>query len=508
MHETVDAPNEFDTLCSYLTAQYQSASKVVYDIDQPTICHPLRLQGRSIMCKREDTSRIHSYKWRGAYFKMHQAVHRLKCDHFVAASAGNHAQGVAVSANRLQAPTVIFMPSNTPELKQSAVRQLGGDYVDIRLTGDRYDHAAMAAEQFCASSSAMMVRPFDDLAVIAGQATVGVEMLSQFPGLTKIYVPVGGGGLASGMAFALKKIMNSECRLIGVEVEKQNSMQLSIQCNQRVQIDSVDTFCDGTAVGKPGKHTFNVCRNLLDEMVCVSNEQVCHAMQVAWEAGRFVPEPSGAIAIAAALDFFHEDQDENVGVVVTGANMDFKTFPRIVHNSISDRGARRYFRFTIQERHGQLIRLLDQLMDDVNIVDFQYGKTDLEAAQPVLGIEGPSEQIDAVKFAWRDEQITAVEISGDSLPEFRVIPFRPDLCASAIFLRVDFPDRPGALRELMHEISSGINICYFNYLESGELEGRALIGFELLDSNSRDLLFHALLHLELNYESAIGTTHR
>ena len=507
MPEVVTAPSELETLYGYLEAQFKIAKKVVYDVDLPTICQCLTVGGRKLVAKREDTSRIHSYKWRGAYFKMFQAAKKSGCDQFVAASAGNHAQGVAVAAGRLKVPTVIFMPTNTPELKQAAVRNLGGKYVDVRLVGDCYDHAANASEEFARSTSATLVRPFDDPAVIAGQATVGLEMLQQSPELTKIYVPVGGGGLASGMALFVKQILKSECQLVGVEVENQNSMQLSIHCDRRIQLESVNTFCDGTAVAKPGVHTFNICRQLLDDVVCVSNEQVCSAMQLAWETGRFVPEPAGAIALAAAVEYGVEDACENVGVVITGGNMDFRTFPRVVRQSLHgqqhpDRKCRRYFRFSIGERNGELIRLLDQLKSDFNIVDFQYGKTDPQEAHPVLGIEGPTDQFDAVKFAWRDEKIFATEISGSSLPEFRVIPFRPDLCDSAMFLRVDFPDRPGALRELMREISSGINICYFNYIESGELEGHALIGFELLLPDSKDLLFRSLLELGLTYKAA------
>ena len=507
MPEAVSAPSEFETLCGYLEAQFELAKKIVYEVDRPTICQRLNIGGRELFAKREDTSRIHSYKWRGSYFKMHQAMQKGRCEKFVAASAGNHAQGVAVAANRLKVATVIFMPTNTPELKQTAVRQLGGEFVDVRLVGDCYDDASNASEEFAHTTSSTLIKPFDDPAVIAGQATVGLEMLQQSPHLTRIYVPIGGGGLASGMALFLKKISKSDCQLVGVEVENQNSMQLSIRCDRRIQLESVNTFCDGTAVAKPGGHTFEICRQLLDDVVCVSNEQVCSAMQMAWESGRFVPEPSGAIALAAALEYFMEDANEKVGVVITGGNMDFRTFPRVVSQSRQDQNmpgikCRRYFRFSIAERNGELIRLLDQLKSDFNIVDFQYGKTDLEEAQPVLGIEGPADRIDAVKFAWRDEKILATEISGGSLPEFRVIPFRPDLCKSAIFLRVDFPDRPGALRELMHQISSGINICYFNYIESGELEGHALIGFELLHPESRDLLFHSLFELGLTYKAA------
>ena len=478
------------------------AEKVVYELDQPTRLDEIRFAGSTLFAKREDLSQVRSYKWRGAYFKMSQLVSSGFSGMFVAASAGNHAQGVAAAAQKLQVESVIFMPRTTPLLKQDAVKRLGGDFVKIELVGDCYDDAATVAETFISKNQAAMIRPFDDLAIIAGQATVGLEMMRQCPKLSKIYLPIGGGGLASGVAFVVKKILNSNCQVIGVEVENQNSMQLSCRCGSRIKMDSVDTFCDGTAVRQPGRYTFEICHELLDDIITVSNTEVSAAIKMAWDSARVIPEPSGGIALAGAMKNRQNDVHETVGFVISGSNMDFKTLPRIVRKSTPTQQQRRYFRFQIAETNGSLIQLLDQFMSDLNIVDFQYGKTDAKVAKPVLGIEGPVSQLDKLVESASAIKIESEEISGESLSEFRVIPFRSDLCEKSFFLKVDFPNRPGALRDLMRQISDSTNICYFNFVDSGEMEGHALIGFELLKSDSEYLIRKSLFELGLKFQTA------
>ncbi len=495
---------EFETRPMFfdqLHYEVAEAKKVVYQLDQPTPLESLRLGNSTIRVKREDKSQVHSYKWRGAYFKMYQLVQSGFSGHVVAASAGNHAQGVAIAAKQLEMRATIFMPRTTPILKQNAVRRFGGDFVDVELVGDCFDDAATAAAAFLSQHSGTMLKPFDDVSVIAGQATVGLEMLAQCPDLTKIYVPIGGGGLASGFGFAAKQFLQHGCRVIGVEVENQNSMQQSKLAGRCVTLTQVDTFCDGTAVRRPGDFTYEVCSRLLDQIITVTNEDVSSAMKAAWDIGRFIPEPSGAIGLAGAMIHTDKDRNEKVGVVITGSNMDFKTLPRVVSKSAPKQIRRRYFKFRIAEENGSLIQLLDKFMLDLNIVDFQYGKTDARLAEPVLGIEGPKSQLDKLAATVTSD---AEEISGESLSEFRVIPFRPDLCARPLFLKVDFPNRPGALRELMRRISGSTNICYFNFVDSGELEGHALIGFELIQNDSVQKIRTAMTELGLKFQTANG----
>ncbi|MEM9412712.1 MAG: pyridoxal-phosphate dependent enzyme [Planctomycetota bacterium] len=482
-----------------LHEEVRLAEKLVYRLDEKT---PLEKLSDGLFAKREDRSKIRSYKWRGAFFKLHRLLDEGYHGPFIAASAGNHAQGVALAAAHLGVQATIFMPTTTPKVKVQSVRKFGGKSVEVRLSGDSYDAAAQQAQSMANKLGGCMIKPFDDLSIIAGQATIGLELFSQCPDLERLFVPIGGGGMASGVAFAAKKILRHPCRIIGVEVEQQNGMQLSIKCGQPIAIERPDLFCDGTAVQKPGSYTFEICNDLLDDIVSVTNEQVSAAMREAWNQYRMLPEPSGAIGLSAAFSSQQNSDDLKSAVIISGGNIDFQTLPRVVRMANTTKNERRFFRFTIQERNGSLIDLLDVFSKDLNIVDFQYGKTDSDMAHPILGIEGPTEQINAL-LQNPDLQSTDVnETSGNALSEFRVIPFRPDLCQSAIFLKVDIPNRPGALRDMMRQISHTTNICYFNFMESGELEGHALIGFELLNVKSEYLIRKALFELGLKFQIA------
>lgn len=492
-----------EAMYAQLRPRVKAASDCVYQLDEKTRVDQLPDgKERVIYVKREDTSRIHSYKWRGAYFKLQSLVSAGNQGPFVAASAGNHAQGVALAAKKLGVEAVIFMPRTTPELKQKSVRQLGGEFVTIELFGDCFDDASNRADQYCQSRQGTLIKPFDDLCVIAGQATIGLELIEQQPNLTKLYVPIGGGGLASGVAFAIKLILNRPCKIVGVEVAGQDSMCRSLAAGQRVCLSDVDVFCDGTAVREPGQLTFDLCRHLLDDVMTVTNSQVSSAIRTAWECGRFIPEPSGAISLAAAELCAEQDRNETVGVVISGANTDFKKFPRIVRQCDVQKMTRRFYRFKIEERNGTLIELLDTFMSNMNIVDFQYGRFSESLAYPVLGIEGPTAQLDEFSARVKTKSdVVAEEITGNQFSEFRVIPFHPEYCKHAVFLCIDFPDRPGALRELMRKISRFTSICYFNFVESGETEGHALIGFEILEAGSQVMLFQCLDQLHFKHRT-------
>ncbi len=490
-----------------LLTEIERAVQTVYQLDDPTPLEPLRLPGpdtvkggaassiANVFLKREDRSRIHSYKWRGAFNKMSWLVESGFRGPVIATSAGNHGQGVAAAASRLGLFATVFMPTSTPLLKQKSVLEHGGPNVEIVLAGDNFDESQTHAAAFAESNGATVIHPFDDLQVIAGQATVGVEILEQMSLVDRIYLPIGGGGLASGVA-AWCKHKSPATKIIGVEVEGQDSMRQSLAAQQRITLKEVDRFCDGTAVALPGAITFELCKSLLDEIVTVTNDEVCAAIQVAWEEKRLITEPSGAIALAAVLAN-RPAHDESVVAVVSGSNTDFLTIPVIARRSQMSKPSLRYFQFEISENKGSLINLLDQLMDGVNIVDFQYGKTSLDTAAPVLGFNATPEELDQFVARLNSTTISATEVSGDQTVAYRVIPFQPGLTRDPCFLRVDFPDRPGALRELMRRSSGLTSICYFNFIESGESEGHALIGFEFEMPSMRDQFFEVLN--ELNF---------
>ena len=484
------------------------AVKTVYQLDAITPIDVMDMRGgATIHLKREDASKIHSYKWRGAFNKMVRLKESGYEGPCVTTSAGNHAQGVAAAARQLDMQATIFMPTSTPLLKQKSVMRHGGNNVRIMLIGDSFDESQVSAKEYATEVCATVLSPFDDPLVIAGQATVGVEIMEQVPDVQYIYVPVGGGGLASGVSAFVKHVA-PHVRVIGVEVDEQDSMRQSIEAGKRITLENVSRFCDGTAVACPGVHTFEFCRDNLDEIIVVTNDQVCRAIQLTWEEKRLITEPSGAIALAGALTRNH-DKSHKVVVVTSGSNTDFLTIPIIARRSRLTQPTRCYYQFEISEKNGSLIGLLDQLMDGINIVDFQYGKTSHDCASPVLGFNGTQGELDQFSSRIQSSEIQALEVTGEETVAYRVIPFQPELTTSPCFLQIDFPDRPGALREMMRKCSSLTSICYFNYQESGQSSGRALIGFEFQSEENRKEFFEILdrfqfKHTEVNAARLLG----
>lgn len=476
----------------------------VYEIDAATPFEELEITGNICYLKREDLSTVRSYKWRGAYTKLKGCLAKGDSGPFVATSAGNHAQGVALAAKKLHVQATIFMPRTTPKLKQRAVSKFGGEFVRIELVGDNFDQASSAALEYANENDCTIIRPFDDLEIIAGQSTVADEVVNQKPDLDYVFVPIGGGGLASGVSYAMRQLSPST-KVIGVEVFGQNSMQFSLERDTISRLDDVDIFCDGTAVIQPGELTYGICRDYLDEVITVTNEKVCAAIQVLWEERRVITEPSGAIGFAGMLEFMKErelDANSKCCAVISGANTDFLTLPLIVKKSQLAQPSRCYYRFEIDERTGSLIELLDLLFENINIVDFQYGKVSDTTAFPVLGLEATPEQQSLLLEKIRRSEIKAEDITSNQSTAYRVIPFRPDLTHDSEFYHVDFPDRPGALRELMREISSSTNICYFNFNDTGQIQGHALIGFEFSSLNNKNRFAEIMARLQFQFQVA------
>jgi threonine dehydratase len=442
--------------------------------------------GGEFLLKREDLSPIHSYKWRGAYNKLTVLAEEGRVRSVVAASAGNHAQGVAIAAARLGLRATIFMPTVTPALKVREVRRFAGASVQIVLVGDTFDEAAAAARECSEQTGAEVIPPFDDLHVIAGQGTVGDEIVSAHVRPRTAYLQIGGGGLAAGVACVLKTF-DPSIRIVGVEGEGQASMAAAVKAGRPVALDHLDRFCDGTAVRTTGELTLPLCRELIDEFVTVSNDEVCAAMQYLWDARRLVPEPSGAMGVAALLrDRATKAFEHGTALaILSGANMDFATLSRIPARAGVGLHVRRYFEFEIGERNGSLVDLLERIGDGVNIVDFQYGKVDRDSARPVMGFEGSPQRLDVLESTLQSIGVPFRDVSARPAVDFRVIALRFDLCAAPYFAVLDFPERAGALREFMRRVSDVTNICYFNYQTTGESEGHALMGFEFASDENR-----------------------
>ncbi len=459
----------------------------VYEVAGPTPLDEVSFEGRNLFLKREDLSPTYSYKWRGACNRIAQLDPETTAG-VVAASAGNHAQGVALAAARFRKrfPTRIFMPLNTPQMKQDAVRRLGGAGVEIELVGDRYDDAVAAAKACAEREDYVLVHAFDDLAVIGGQGTIADEIVMSRKGpFDAVFLQIGGGGMAAGVAAWLKQYY-PEIRVYGVEGIEQDSMAAAIREGKPVTLGKVDVFCDGTAVARAGDNTFALCGELIDEYLTVTNEEVCAAMQFLWEQRRIIPEPAGAMGLAGWLSHRDHLPDwSRILFVICGANMDFAQFQRVVRAARIGSARRRYLRFEIEEKPGTLFRLLSELRTRANIVEFQYGKVDPERAWPVIGFDSMEESFGELVEAWETRGLTFEDVTGEPDIEFRAIRYDASLLRMPIFLQVEFFERAGALADFLRGASRLSDFIYFNYQYSGERVGRALIGFDFADAEAR-----------------------
>lgn len=440
-----------------------------------------------LFVKREDLGPIKAYKWRGAYNRMALLTPEERARGIVAASAGNHAQGVALAAKLLGIHAKIFMPRSTPDVKQDAVRRFGGDNVEIVLFGDAYDEASRAAHETADRERLTFVHPYDDIATMGGQGTLADECVLSGKGPFDVaFLQIGGGGMAAACACWLRG-QYPGIKIYGVEGVDQASMKAAFEAGKPVNIGKADIFCDGTAVRQAGDLTFQLCRELLDGIVTVTNDDVCWAIQTLWETHRVLSETSGAMGVAAALKQADALAGKKVLTVISGANVDFGMLGAITRNSHVNGAHRRSLRVRIPERPGALLTLLEKAFAGMNILEFQYGKTDADAAHFTIGIAESDEQFAAFGKKLAAEKIEWSDVTGDADVQFRVIPYNEKLMHAPAFLRLDFYERPGALADFLKKyLTGGENICYFNYLYTGERVGRALIGIEFSDASARE----------------------
>ncbi|MEM8867778.1 MAG: pyridoxal-phosphate dependent enzyme [Verrucomicrobiota bacterium] len=490
-----------ESLIRSLRQEIVFARQRIYDVGQKTPLQEITLEDFSLFVKREDISPINAYKWRGAYNRIAQLADAERAKGVVTASAGNHAQGVALAAHRLQIKATIFMPLATPRMKRVAVEKLGGDWVEIILLGDTYDAASSAAHQFAETHSQAYIHAYDDLAVMAGQGTLADEVVMSGKGPFDIaFLQVGGGGMAGATATWLK--MNyPDIRIVGVEGIDQASMVKAVQAGGPVALDKVDIFCDGTAVRKVGQLTYQICAEMVDEWMTVSNDEVSASIQFLWEQLRCVPEPSGAMGVAGALKQRDQLAGKKVLCVLCGANMDFEQLALIAQRSAIGASRRRYLRIGIPEKPNAMYHLLEMLPESVNIVDFQYGKTDASQAYPVIGFDVSSIEFGVLTKALQDEDYVFTEVTQDTDVNFRLIPYAAELLSHPFFITLEFHERPGALADFLRAVSPYANLCYFNYVYSGERVGRALLCFEFADADAQESFPQILEAAEEAYRS-------
>jgi threonine dehydratase len=441
---------------------------------------------QTVFCKREDLGPIRSYKWRGAFNRMALLTTDERARGVVAASAGNHAQGVALAARQLGSHALIYMPVATPEMKQRAVARHGGDAVDIVLTGDSYDEAAAAAQAVAREDGRPFIHPYDDLGVMGGQGTLADEIVMSGAGpFTRAYVQIGGGGLAAATACWLKRYF-PHIRIIGVEGVDQASMQRAVAAGGPVTLEYLDVFCDGTAVRQAGALTWQLCRDLVDEFITVTNDEVCQAVRVLWDANRSIPEPAGAMGLAGFLQQAASlAADERVLTILCGANMDFSQLAVIARHAGIGSKLKRFLRVRLPERPGALADFLSLAPPGVNVIDLQVGKSAPDVSLPVFGFAGTAEELAAFEATLAREGIPREELDGAEDVDYRIIAYQPELISNPLFVHVEFPERAGALLGFMREMRDKTNLVYFNYAYTGERVGRALIGMEFASEADR-----------------------
>lgn len=489
------------------------ARQRVYELAQATPLQKLNTEegfDGELFIKREDLSPINAYKWRGAYNRMCQLNQDELDMGVVCASAGNHAQGVAISARKLGTHATIYMPKSTPQMKISSVRKLGLDSVTVKLEGNSYDEACEQALAFSEKTKQPFIHAYDDLQVIAGQGTLADEVVMAGVGsFDRVYLQIGGGGMAAGVACWLKHYY-PKIEVIGVEGSNQASMAAAINAGKPVKLEYLDVFCDGTAVKKAGTITHHFCSQLIDRFVTVTNEEVCSAIQTLWEGKRLIPEPAGAMGLAA----WKKEQSDNKGkrslVIICGSNMDFGQLAWVVKRAGIGSAHRKFYRFFLEERPGSLLHLLRHFPADVNIVEFQHGVVGSEKAAPVIGLDATPIQFSLFEKQLKSLGIDFEEATTDEDVEFRIIHYDASLFHYPMFIRIEFHERPGALGDFLQKNCKEASIVYFNYGYTGERVGRALIGFDFTNKAaqkhfSKEVLQHntSLRHAKLLSEATL-----
>ena len=440
--------------------------------------------GHNILCKREDLQPVFSFKVRGAYTKMYRLSEAERARGVICASAGNHAQGVALSANRLGIRAVIVMPVTTPQIKIDAVRRLGGAQVEIVLHGDYYDAASQHARALQEAHGYTYIHPFDDPDVIAGQGTLALEILSQHPHpIDAIFVPCGGGGLLAGIA-VLVKTLRPDIRIIGVEPENAASMTAAVRGGKRQTLDHVGIFADGVAVKMPGELTYDIIRQHVDDFITVSTDEICAGMKDLFDDTRAIAEPSGAVAVAGLKKWAAQQQAKGLTLIniISGANMNFDRLRYIAERTEIGEQREGLLAVTIPEVPGAFLNFCT-LLGNQNVTEFSYRYQSAAQAQIFVGVElsGGRAQLDALIAKLRGEGYDTENLTDNELAKSHLRYMIGGASAAVVgerLFRFGFPERPGALLHFLQTLGTKNNISLFHYRNHGSDYGRVLAGIQ------------------------------
>jgi len=458
----------------------------VYDVAEET---PLDLAkslskrtNNTVYLKREDLQPVFSFKLRGAFNCMFNLSDAEKAKGVVAASAGNHAQGVAISGAKLGIKTTIVMPRITPEIKVKGVEAYGGNAV---LIGNTFDDAYAHATELAEKEGMRFIHPFDDLDVIAGQGTIGMELLRQHPEpIDVIFIAVGGGGLITGIASYIKYLSPST-RIIGVEHEEAPSMYQAFKQNKRIKLDSIGTFADGAATKQAGEKTLAIAREVVDEMMLVSTDETCAAIKDVFEDTRTMLEPAGALAIAGLKKYVaeHKLQDKQLIAISSGANINFDRLRHVAERAELGEKREALLAVTIPEKPNSF-KTFCEAIGDRGITEFNYRYANAKDAQVFTGIKlssGDEEKEQIIKNL-RDKDYTVLDLSDNEVAKVHLrfmVGGHAQGAENEVLYRFRFPERPGALLHFLDSMGGNWNISLFHYRNHGSDFGRVLVGIQV-----------------------------
>lgn len=439
-----------------------------------------RLNNR-VFLKREDLQPVFSFKLRGAYAAMSRLTPAALQQGVIAASAGNHAQGVALAAQQLGCKATIVVPVTTPEVKQQAICALGAELIRF---GDSYDEAYLHSQEIAVQRNLVFIHPYDSPDVIAGQGTIGIELYEQLVAdCEAVFVPIGGGGLIAGVAIALKQLRPA-IKVIGVEPEDSDSAHQSRRAGKRIKLDRAGIFADGVAVRQVGEEPFRIMQELVDEIVVVSNDAICAAIKDVFEDRRAVLEPSGALALAGLKQYVEREcaVDRSFAAIASGANVNFDRLRHISERAALGEHSEAILAVRIPERPGSF-RKLCEILGDRSITEFNYRMGDTSVATIFVGfnIKTPFE-VDSILGALGTNSFEPHDLSTNELAKTHIRHMVGGRCAAATDERLfhfDFPERPGALSKFLNCLGQTWNISLFHYRNHGSDRGRVLVGIQV-----------------------------